>query len=160
MRSRRSHLTSAIGVEIHRHLRRGTLAIVSIRWAAPRSGFMIITSAAPVGFFLRPSGNNSPSIWLWKPHRMMNCAWRSAAGIEYPRKMILLAVLKYRVQFFHSSLNTGFSKFFEYTGGTIKIDFDARESKPGSRGLRNHGTKFRISPDDVCRLYAKKERFC
>ncbi|MDO8578041.1 MAG: MvaI/BcnI family restriction endonuclease [Dehalococcoidales bacterium] len=52
-----------------------------------------------------------------------------------------------------------FSAFmFEVTRGIIKIDFDAREMKPGSKGLRNHGTKFRISPDDICRLYAKKQR--
>jgi hypothetical protein len=44
--------------------------------------------------------------------------------------------------------------------GTIKIDFDVREAKAGSVGLRNHGTKFRICPDDVCRIYAKKERIC
>ena len=44
--------------------------------------------------------------------------------------------------------------------GTVKIDFDAREAKPGSKGLRNHGTKFRISPDDICRIYAKKEWLC
>ena len=49
---------------------------------------------------------------------------------------------------------------WELVGGTIKIDFDAREAKPGSRGLRNHGTKFRIAPDDICRIYAKKHRLC
>ena len=49
---------------------------------------------------------------------------------------------------------------WEVVAGTVKIDFDAREAKPGSKGLRNHGTKFRISPDDICRIYAKKERFC
>ena len=48
----------------------------------------------------------------------------------------------------------------EVVAGTVKIDFDAREAKPGSKGLRNHGTKFRISPDDICRIYAKKERLC
>jgi len=42
--------------------------------------------------------------------------------------------------------------------GTIKIDFDAREAKPGSNGLRNHGTKFRISPYDICRIYSKKQQ--
>ncbi len=50
------------------------------------------------------------------------------------------------------------SFIFEVLRGTVKIDFDAREMKPGSKGLRNHGTKFRVSPDDICRLYAKKER--
>jgi hypothetical protein len=47
---------------------------------------------------------------------------------------------------------------YEVHRGTVKIDFDARENKPGSKTLRNHGTKFRVAPDDVCRLYAKKER--
>ena len=46
----------------------------------------------------------------------------------------------------------------EVVNGTVNIDFDVRESKPGSKGLRNHGTKFRVSPDEICRLYAKKER--
>ena len=46
----------------------------------------------------------------------------------------------------------------EVLRGSIVIDFDCREQKPGSPGLRNHGTKFRISPDMVCRLYMKKER--
>jgi len=47
---------------------------------------------------------------------------------------------------------------YEVTRGTIAVDFDARERKPGSSGLRDHGVKFRIPPDAVCRLYMKKER--
>jgi hypothetical protein len=46
----------------------------------------------------------------------------------------------------------------EIVKGTIAVDFDAREMTPGSRGLRNHGTKFRIHPNNVCSLYRKKER--
>lgn len=46
----------------------------------------------------------------------------------------------------------------EVLRGEIVIDFDCREAKPGSNGLRNHGTKFRIAPNSVCRLYLKKER--
>lgn len=46
----------------------------------------------------------------------------------------------------------------EVVNGTVCIDFDARESTPGSKGLRNHGTKFRVSPQNICRLYARKER--
>ena len=41
--------------------------------------------------------------------------------------------------------------------GTILIDFDARESSPGSHGMRDHGTKFRIPPENVCRLYVDKQ---
>lgn len=47
----------------------------------------------------------------------------------------------------------------EIVMGTVAIDFDAREFTPGSDRLRNHGTKFRVAPDNVCRLYLKKERF-
>ena len=47
---------------------------------------------------------------------------------------------------------------YEVVRGKLKVDFDAREQKPGNNALRNHGTKFRVAPDDVCRLYAKKER--
>ena len=46
----------------------------------------------------------------------------------------------------------------EVLRGATAIDFDCRESKPGSDGLRNHGTKFRIAPDAVCHLYMKKDR--
>lgn len=47
---------------------------------------------------------------------------------------------------------------YECVRGEIAIDFDAREARPGSAGLRNHGTKFRVQPDSVCRLYMQKER--
>lgn len=47
----------------------------------------------------------------------------------------------------------------ELVNGTVAIDFDVREMKPGSVGLRNHGTKFRVKPENICRLYFKKERF-
>jgi hypothetical protein len=56
--------------------------------------------------------------------------------------------------------NLSISSFiYEVVRGTIAIDFDVREASPGSTGLRNHGTKFRVSPEDVCKLYMKKERF-
>jgi MvaI/BcnI restriction endonuclease family len=47
---------------------------------------------------------------------------------------------------------------WEVVHGIVVIDFDAREMEPGSKALRNHGTKFRVHPRDMCRLYAKKER--
>lgn len=46
----------------------------------------------------------------------------------------------------------------EMVKGTIAIDFDVRESRPGSDALRNHGTKFRVAPDNVQHLYIKKQR--
>ena len=47
----------------------------------------------------------------------------------------------------------------EVVTGTISIDFDCREQKPGSVGLRNHGTKFRIPPENIGQIYMEKERF-
>lgn len=47
---------------------------------------------------------------------------------------------------------------YEVLMGRIAIDFDAREARPGSDGLRNHGAKFRIPPDGICRLYMRKWR--
>lgn len=47
----------------------------------------------------------------------------------------------------------------EMVKGTIAIDFDAREMTPNSNGLRNHGTKFRVAPENIIHLYIKKERF-
>lgn len=48
---------------------------------------------------------------------------------------------------------------YECQCGTIAIDFDVRDAKAGSKGLRDHGTKFRVPPRNMCRLYAKKEPF-
>ena len=42
--------------------------------------------------------------------------------------------------------------------GRIAIDFDVREKLPGSKALRNHGTKFRVSPENLPRLYHKHQR--
>ena len=45
----------------------------------------------------------------------------------------------------------------EIVRGTICIDFDLRSTDTDA--IRDHGTKFRVSPDDVCRLYDSKKRF-
>jgi hypothetical protein len=42
--------------------------------------------------------------------------------------------------------------------GIIAVDFDARTNLTG-RGLRDHGTKFRIKIDDLGHLYSKSQRF-
>lgn len=86
----------------------------------------------------------------------------SAAGAKLRRLILVRGVRKGqavtydRVDWFENLQLTYF--LYEVVGGTVKIDFDAREAKPGSKGLRNHGTKFRVAPEDICRLYAKKER--
>lgn len=86
----------------------------------------------------------------------------AAAGAKL-RRLILVKgeVEKRRVRFLYAEAYETFhlADFIqEVLRGSIAIDFDCRESKPGSVGLRNHGTKFRISPLAICRLYFKKER--
>lgn len=79
------------------------------------------------------------------------------------RRMVLVKGerIAHRIRFVQAdcfeNLNIGFL-ISEVIRGTIAIDFDVRERRPGSHGLRNHGTKFRVAPDDVCRLYMRKER--
>ena len=41
--------------------------------------------------------------------------------------------------------------------GWIAVDFDAREQSPGSKGFRNHGTKFRVKHQDMQRMFARVE---
>ncbi len=84
----------------------------------------------------------------------------SAAGAKLHRLVLVRGerrgqkVTYDRIETYESLQLTHF--ILELVSGTIRIDFDARESKPGSVGLRNHGTKFRVAPNDVCRLYGKK----
>ena len=42
--------------------------------------------------------------------------------------------------------------------GIIAIDFDARTNLEG-QGLRHHGTKFRVKPDDLRHLYSENKCF-
>ncbi len=50
------------------------------------------------------------------------------------------------------------TKFIEAIArGIIAIDFDARTNN--GRGLRNHGTKFRIKYDDLRYLYNNRQKF-
>ncbi len=79
------------------------------------------------------------------------------------RRLLLVKgeISKRRVRFLYADAFETFHLtdfIYELIRGSIALDFDCRESKPGSTGLRNHGTKFRIAPMSVCRLYLNKER--
>ncbi len=86
----------------------------------------------------------------------------AAAGGKLRRLLLVKGERKeQRIRFLQAEAYETFSLtdfIAEVLRGTILIDFDARESKPGSHGMRDHGTKFRTTPDLVCRLYMKKER--
>lgn len=86
----------------------------------------------------------------------------SAAGAKLRRVILVKAERKGRdVLFKRADIfeNLALPSFVEQVAnGTVAIDFDAREARAGSKGLRNHGTKFRVSPDNMCRIFAKKQR--
>lgn len=107
--------------------------------------------------FVRPLKGNGP-VPYWTHNDLLNIA----AGKL--RRLLLVQGEKkgQEIRFTHADCfeNLHLDLFtYELIHGTIAIDFDVRESKPGSAGLRNHGTKFRVPPGNVCRLYLKKERF-
>ncbi len=88
----------------------------------------------------------------------------SAAGAKLRRLILVRGIRKDQSVIYnrvdcYENLQLEFF-LYEVVKGTIAIDFDAREMKPGSKGMRNHGTTFRVAPENVCRLYAKKERVC
>lgn len=118
--------------------------------------FRVNTSASRI--VVRPLNKKGP-ITFWTHDELL-----SAAGAKLRRLVLVRGVqhkqeVRYdRIDCFENLQLTVFID--EVVKGTVRIDFDAREAKAGSKGLRNHGTKFRVPPDDVCRLYAKKERIC
>ena len=106
---------------------------------------------------VRPLNRRNGPVPFWDEDTIL-----SAAGGKLRRLMLVRGsrhgqTVKYdRVDCFEDLQISFF--IFEVVRGTVRVDFDARESKPGSDGLRNHGTKFRVAPDHVCWLYAKKHR--
>ncbi len=51
------------------------------------------------------------------------------------------------------------AKFFEaMVTGQVYIDFDARTQVDHSRGIRNHGTKFRININDIPHIYENSRK--
>ena len=105
---------------------------------------------------VRPLGRRGPSPY-WSYDDLI-----AAAGAKLRRLVLVKGeVKKQQVRFLYAEDYETFhlADFLqEVLRGAIPIDFDCRESKPGSVGLRNHGTKFRVSPLTICRLYLKKER--
>ena len=105
---------------------------------------------------VRPRKGRGPSPY-WSYEDLI-----AAAGAKLRRLLLVKGeVEKRRVRFLYAEAYETFhlADFIqEVLRGSIAIDFDCRESKPGSVGLRNHGTKFRVSPLAICRLYLKKER--
>ena len=105
---------------------------------------------------VRPRKGNGP-VPYWSHEELLG-----AAGAKLRRLIMVKGERKNgQVRFLKADAYQTFNIvdfIVEVLRGEIAIDFDCREAKPGSAGLRNHGTKFRIVPHSVCRLYMRKER--
>ncbi len=86
----------------------------------------------------------------------------AAVGGKLRRLLLVLGERKgQQVNFLRAEAYDTFSLtdfFAEVERGVIMIDFDAREAEPGSYSMRDHGTKFRVRPENICRLYMNKRR--
>ena len=105
---------------------------------------------------VRPLKGNGP-VPYWSHDNLIAAAWAKL------RRLLLVKGERNKrsVRFIHADAyeTIHLADFiYELMQGSIALDFDCREAKPGSDGLRDHGTKFRITPTMICRLYLKKER--
>jgi hypothetical protein len=116
--------------------------------------FRVVDDANQI--FVRPLKRNG-GIPCWTHDDLLNAAAKL-------RKLLLVKAErnKQKVRFTQAECFEDFALGFfiyELERGTIAIDFDVREARPGSVALRNHGTKFRVQPRNMCRMYAKKQPF-
>ena len=105
---------------------------------------------------VRPLKGNGP-IPYWSHTELV-----AAAGAKLRRLLLVKGERRDRkVRYLQADAFETFNLpdfILEVLRGDIVIDFDCREARPGSDGLRNHGTKFRVAPLSICRLYMRKER--
>ena len=115
--------------------------------------FIVVDDAGNI--VVRPLHGDEP-VPMWTHDILLNVAGgklRRLASVEGRRKGP-------QVIFDHADLyeNMHLTQLIQdLVSGRIAIDFDVREFTPGSKGLRNHGTKFRVSPEDLHRLYFKHQ---
>ena len=115
--------------------------------------FKVYSDAGSI--IVRPLNGNG-IVPIWSHDTLLNACSKL-------RRLVVVQGVKSgtRVRFDRADLyeNMHMSQMAEaLTDGRIAIDFDVREAKAGSKGLRNHGTKFRIAPDALRKLYDKHER--
>lgn len=117
--------------------------------------FVVVNDAGNI--IVRPLDGTDGPVPIWSHDTLLN-----ALGGKL-RRLILVGGLragrKVKYESVHCYENLQITRLVnEMAQGTIAIDFDVREAKPGSKGLRNHGTKFRVAPADIGKLYIKNER--
>jgi hypothetical protein len=116
--------------------------------------FVVVNDAGNV--IVRPLTGNGP-VPIWTHDALLNIAGGKLRRLLLVKGERKGQQVRYnQVDYFENLHLTRLID--EMVKGTIAIDFDVREMRPGSKALRNHGTKFRVARDNVQHLYIKKER--
>ena len=116
--------------------------------------FIVVDDAGSV--IVRPLHGNGP-VPSWSHDTLLNIA-----GGKLRRLVSVMGErsggwVRYRRADLYENLQL--TQLVHYlVNGTIAIDFDVREMSPGSKALRNHGTKFRVPPDNLRRIYTRHQR--
>lgn len=117
--------------------------------------FDVVSDAGNV--IVRPRDGDDGPVALWTHDTLM-----TIAGGKLRRLVLVEGEKKGRMVNFRSAFcyeNLLITRLMdELVMGKIAIDFDARDKEQGHAVLRNHGTKFRISPNDIAGLYKTKVR--
>jgi len=115
--------------------------------------FVVVDDAGSI--IVRPLEGNGP-VPTWSHDILLNIAGgklRRLVSMEGQRSG---RTVKYnRVVLFENLHLTQLAQ--DLVNGRLVVDFDVRENTAGSKALRNHGTKFRVAPKDLHRLYHKHE---
>lgn len=115
--------------------------------------FTVVDDAGTI--IVRPLKGNGP-VPTWTHDTLLNIAGgklRRLVSMEGQRK-------DNNVRYNHAELYEEMlltNMIHDLVSGRIVVDFDVREMKAGSVSLRNHGTKFRVSPKDLHRIYHKRQ---
>ena len=115
--------------------------------------FVVINDAGSI--IVRPLKGNGP-VPTWTHDTLLNIAGGKLRRLVSVGGQRRGNAVKYNHAELYEDMHlTNFAQ--DLVNGRIAIDFDVREMTAGSKGLRNHGTKFRVSPKDLHRLYHKRQ---
>ncbi len=137
---------------------RGQTSFRHTLWGKSNRGFYVFNDEETQRIVIRKNGEennpNAPEAY-WEHDKLIN------AFVYKLRRLALVKGRKKREQVKYESVvlysdpnTTGLIKAI--ASGKIAIDFDAR-TNTGARGLRDHGTKFRIKSGDLKDLYSKRQ---